>query len=152
MRTEPRSKASAMAPKRKRASRKGVPLAQSLEHARLLVGAECAGNYVFRCGPCDYCGGACLCRPDEELVERLRAGLKPMGTFAYACEDTADQMAQRLEELGLTCWVGQNRNQRGLRRPQSTECRGTRKRHRKDRKATKLHPRKAEGWGSGWRT
>ena len=78
-------------------------------HAALIVGEECAPNFVFRGGPCDVCGGACLCRPDEELVERLLGGGKPVGTFAYRRKCEADRMRLSLEALGLACWSGRNR-------------------------------------------
>ena len=64
----------------------------ALEHAAQVVGEACAENLLFRCGPCDICGGACFCRPNDELVERLLTGLKPVGTFCYGRKVWAIEM------------------------------------------------------------
>ena len=84
-------------------------LEKSLAHASLIVGPQNAANFVFRFGPCDVCGGACLCRPDEELVSRLLTGLKPVGTFIYCTEEEILLQRGEMDRKGLTCWSGINR-------------------------------------------
>jgi len=84
-------------------------LEQSLEHAARIVGPRHAANFVFRCGPCDVCGGACLCRPDDELIARAKTGLKPVSTFAFRSKRRAFSLEARLQQEGLACWTARNR-------------------------------------------
>lgn len=82
---------------------------RALRHAALIAGPECAANLLFRCGPCDVCGGNCLCRSDAELEAAVAAGSKPVGTFCYRSEAAAMRDRARLEARGLACWSGRNR-------------------------------------------
>jgi hypothetical protein len=69
-----------------------------------------AGNLMFRCGPCDVCGGGCLSTAtDGELVEKLLSGQKPVGTFPFRLKREGKEFAAELREHGLATWMGQNR-------------------------------------------
>ena len=83
---------------------------RALEHAAIVVGEACAENLLFRCGPCDVCGGDCFCRTtDADLIDRLLTGLKPVGSFAYRRKSDALKLVQILSEKGLASWYGRNR-------------------------------------------
>ena len=69
-----------------------------------------AENYRFRGGPCDVCGGNCLCSTDSELIARLLTGLKPVGYFACHTQTEANELCLYLEgEYDLRTWSGRNR-------------------------------------------
>ena len=78
---------------------------RALRHAAAVVGPAFAENLLFRCGPCDVCSGRCFCRPDSELLARVRSGMKPVASFC--AKDPADLAELRTE--GLACWSGVNR-------------------------------------------
>jgi hypothetical protein len=81
-------------------------------HALELAGGnpDTALNLMFRCGPCDVCGGDCLSTAaDEELVKRLLSGRKPVGTFACRQKREATRLAAELQGLGLATWIDKNR-------------------------------------------
>jgi hypothetical protein len=84
------------------------PCPHALELAR--GDPEIAVNLMFRCGPCDVCGGDCLSTAtDEELVERVLSGKKPVGTFAFRLKRDAKELAADLKDRGLAVWMGRNR-------------------------------------------
>ena len=80
-------------------------------HALLLSQGDpvSAYNLRFRCGPCDICGGTCLCLDDDRLKARLKTGYKPVGTFVGTSMDDAVRLAAALEAEGLATWLGVNR-------------------------------------------
>jgi hypothetical protein len=95
---------------RERALRHNVRARErALRHATQVVGPECAANLIFRCGPCDICGGSCFCRPNDELVAALLSRSKPVGEVHSRHEDVAREFRSQLESLGLACWMGRNR-------------------------------------------
>ena len=82
----------------------------ALEHAALVVGPTCAHNLLWRNGPCDICGGDCLCQAtNEELMDRLQTGLKPVGTLAFRRKAAATACCKELEARGLAYWMAKNR-------------------------------------------
>ncbi len=77
---------------------------------KLALGDEItAYNLQFRCGPCDICGGDCLCLSDDLLIERLKTGLKPVGTFPRKTSKQAILLEERLNAEGLTTWLAKNK-------------------------------------------
>jgi hypothetical protein len=89
---------------------KAARLRRALKHAATVEGPEFAQNLLFRCGPCDVCGGSCFClKSDADLAKRLLTGLKPVGTFAYRSVAEAIEAAAWLNSLGLSTWMGVNK-------------------------------------------
>ena len=72
-----------------------------------------AYNLQFRCGPCNICGGSCLCLNDDLLIQRLLSGLKPVGSFARRELRHSALLEQQLNQLGLTTW-GPTKNRWGM--------------------------------------
>ena len=82
----------------------------ALAHATQVLGSpECAENFIFRNGACNICGGDCFCASDDELVERLLTGLKPVGSFPFMKESEAKKYAAGLAARGLTTFIGKNK-------------------------------------------
>lgn len=91
---------------------KTIKLKRALEHALIIANGNKihAENFMFRCGPCDVCGGDCLCiLDDDDLQKRLLTGKKPVGTFAYKREKDALKQINQLKKLEIETWYGQNR-------------------------------------------
>lgn len=84
----------------------------ALEHAMIIAKGNKihAENFMFRCGPCDVCGGDCLCISDNnELEKRLLTGKKPVGSFPYESKEEALTEISRLKKIGIESWYGQNK-------------------------------------------
>ena len=85
---------------------------QPNDHALQLANfdIDLAVNYLFRCGPCDICGGSCLAdATDDQLAQRLLTGRKPVGSFAFRRASAARRHARDMETLGLTTWTAKNK-------------------------------------------
>jgi hypothetical protein len=81
------------------------------QHALILANGDekTAKNLMFRCGPCDICGGDCLCGSDFELIKLLVSGDKPIGSFAYQSLNEALKCSEILERKGISTWRGINK-------------------------------------------
>lgn len=70
---------------------------------------ETSVNLMFRCGPCDICGGKCLCLQDDKLlIQRIISRKKPVGSFAYSSKRKANKMRKYLESIGICTYMNKN--------------------------------------------
>ena len=69
---------------------------------------QTAYNLRFRGGPCNVCGGPCLCLGSQLLAARLVTGLKPVGSFPFNSEADAKDCSEALKakEPGLDIVAG----------------------------------------------
>ena len=70
---------------------------------------QTAYNLRFRGGPCNVCGGPCLCLGSQLLAARLVTGLKPVGSFPFNSEADAKDCSEVLKAKGLATWIGYSR-------------------------------------------
>ena len=70
---------------------------------------QTAYNLRFRGGPCNVCGGPCLCLGTQLLAARLLTGLKPVGSFPFNSEADAKDCSEALKAKGLATWIGYSR-------------------------------------------
>ena len=93
---------------RKKSERKFVV---ALLHATQLAQEEGvkAENLMFRCGPCDICGGDCLCQDDELLLVQTYDERKPLASFTFQCFSEMKSYEFDLKALEFTTWCGRNK-------------------------------------------